>query len=114
MKGWHGVDSANRYQTRVYKLLGEMFSCQNFRLMADELPADNVNPAMALAGWLVHNQMIAVGHATSARYAKIKASLQAWDKLNGKTAAEFKKEYGCECKASGEKKGIEEVAGMGV
>ena len=98
----------------MYKLLGETFSCQNFRLMADELPADNVNPAMALAGWLVHNQMIADGQATSARYAKVKASLQAWDKLNGKTAAEFKEEYGCECKASGEKTAIGEVAGIGI
>jgi endoribonuclease Dicer len=98
----------------MYKLLGETFSCQNFRLMADELPADNINPAMALAGWLVHNQMIADGQATTTRYAKMKASLQAWDKLNEMTAAEFKKEYGCQCKAAGEKKGIEEVAGMGI
>lgn len=71
--------------------------------MADELPADTVNPVMALAGLVVHDQMVAEGHATSARYAKLKASLDAWDKLKGLTAFEFKKEFGCDCKAVGEK-----------
>jgi len=95
----------------MYKLLSETFSCHNFRLMADELEADNVNPTMALAGLIVHDKMLASGQAQSARYAKIKASLSAWDMLKDLSPAEFKKKYGCDCKATGEAKKMDEVVG---
>jgi len=95
----------------MYKLLSETFGCHDFRLMADELPADNVNPAMALAGLIVHDEMLASGQAQSARYAKIKASVTAWDILKGLTPAEFKMKYGCECRAIAVPKKMDEVIG---
>jgi len=79
--------------------------------MADELPADNVNPAMALAGLIVHDEILARGQAQSVRYAKITASVIAWDMLKDLTPVEFKRKYGCECKATGEKKKMDEVVG---
>jgi len=79
--------------------------------MADELPADNVNPAMALAGLIVHEDILASGQVQSARYAKIKASVTAWDQLKNLTPAEFKKQFGCDCKGSGGPKKMEEVVG---
>lgn len=95
----------------MYKLLSETFGCHNFRLMANELEADNVNPAMALAALIVHNEMLASGQAQSARYAKIKASLNAWDMFKNLSPAEFKKKYGCDCKATGESNEMDEVVG---
>lgn len=79
--------------------------------MADELPADNVNPAMALAGLIVHDEMLASGQAQSARYAKIKASIEAWDRLKGLSTAEFKARYGCDCNANGAPKKMDELVG---
>jgi endoribonuclease Dicer len=80
--------------------------------MADEMPADNANPAMAIAGLLVHDQMIAEGRTASARYAKVKCAAAAVEKLGGLTAAEFKKRYGCDCMAAAKKTKIEDAIGV--
>jgi endoribonuclease Dicer len=96
----------------MYNLLSIVFNCQNFRLMANEIPADNANPAMAIAGLLVHDQMIAEGRTTSSRYAKIKCAVAAVDKLQGLSAADFREQYGCDCKAAGTKHTMQDAIGV--
>ena len=60
---------------------------------------DNVTPRV-LAAVIVHNEVVAVGTASSVRYAKLKASEKALLKLEGLSAAEFREKYKCDCRVT--------------
>lgn len=52
------------------------------------------------AAVIVHDQLVAEGEATSARYAKMKASENALSKLEGMPPFRFREKYGCDCHAN--------------
>lgn len=46
---------------------------------------------------IVHNKIVADASGTSSKYAKIRASKSALEKLKGLTPREFRRDYGCDC-----------------
>lgn len=52
---------------------------------------------MVLAAVLVHDVVLAQAMASSARYAKLKASQIGLEKLEGLPLNEFRENYHCEC-----------------
>lgn len=50
-----------------------------------------------LAAVFVHDALVAEGEATSARYAKLKASENGLLKLEGMPPFRFREKYGCDC-----------------
>lgn len=56
-------------------------------------------PERVLAAVIIHDEIVAEGVASSARYAKIKASELALAELVGLPAFKFRDKYGCDCKS---------------
>jgi endoribonuclease Dicer len=76
------------------------FGCQNYCLKAGELQSGDVmGPERVLAAVIIHNEVVAEGVSSSARYAKVKASQIALGALEGLPAFKFRARYGCDCKA---------------
>lgn len=47
---------------------------------------------------MVHSEVVAEGHSSSGRYAKVKASSNALTVLEGLTPLEFRERYNCRCR----------------
>ncbi|KAI9826040.1 MAG: Dicer-like protein 1 [Thelocarpon impressellum] len=96
---------ANSHPTTwLNNILTTNLGCTNFRILAEEIPAlDAALAPQILAAVMVHDDIIAEGRAASDRHARIKASEAALDVLKGLSPAEFRRQYGCDCK--------EEIAG---
>ncbi|PGH14121.1 hypothetical protein AJ79_03238 [Helicocarpus griseus UAMH5409] len=102
---------ANKHPTTyLHNRLAIDFGCTNYCLKAGEVPpiVDGEDPRV-LAAVIIHDEFVAEGIASSARYAKIKASEAALAKLEGLAAFRFREKYGCDCVANkGEEAGVEE------
>lgn len=90
---------ANKFQTYLHNRLTIDFGCSNYCLKAAEVPSGDVMaPERVLAAVIIHDEIVAEGVASSARYAKIKASELAVSALEGLPAFKFREKYGCDCK----------------
>ena len=65
--------------------------------MADEIPSVDGLPPRNVAAVIIHNRVIAHGHASSSKNAKVKACLAANDLLQGLRIGTYRKDYGCDC-----------------
>ncbi|KAF2083173.1 dicer-like protein 1 [Saccharata proteae CBS 121410] len=91
----------NHPTTHLQNLLAVDLGCQDFRIMATELPSVVAmgGPVKCVAGVMVHGKVVAEGFASSGKNAKIKAALRALDLLEGVAPFEFRRRFGCGCVA---------------
>ncbi len=85
-------------QTYLHNLLSLSFGCTNYRIMASEVPA--IVPGglpTAIAGVMIHDEIVAEGTASSGKNAKVKASSQALKLLQNLAPFEYRHTYGCNC-----------------
>ncbi|RMZ76008.1 hypothetical protein DV738_g5169, partial [Chaetothyriales sp. CBS 135597] len=82
----------------VYKKLAEEYGCLDFKVMNTDVREGSVELVIT-AGVLVHDAVVAKCTGSSARYAKVKASKMALDRLDGMTRNEFRERFGCNCAA---------------
>lgn len=85
-------------------------ACHNYAIHANDVPSiDGVTPGGCAAAVMVHEQVIAHGHASSSRYAKIRASVAALDELRYLAPFEFRIKYQCDCMSKARAAGKEEL-----
>ncbi|KAF2143652.1 uncharacterized protein K452DRAFT_296653 [Aplosporella prunicola CBS 121167] len=105
--------------THMHHLLAVTLGCQDYRLMAEELPA--ITPGMpprCVAGLMLHGRIVADGEGASAKSAKMHASKDALEKISGLVPFDFRAKFGCTCHAETDGKGegewvADEVAAEG-
>ncbi|KAF2803072.1 endoribonuclease dcr-1 [Mytilinidion resinicola] len=88
----------NHPTTKLTKLLQVGLGCQDWRIATRM--CDSVIPGArptVVAMVLVHMKVIADGTAVSGRYARIKASNNGLDLLEGLPQFEFRQRFGCDC-----------------
>lgn len=74
------------------------FGCDNYRLMASEVPSIVPDGApTSIAALMVHDEIIAEGQASSSKNAKVKASSNALKVIGKMIPFEYRKLYGCDC-----------------
>lgn len=96
----------NHPVTFLHTLLAVTLGCMAFRLMASEVPsslpdssgkvAKSTRP-LALAAVLVHGTVVADGGGDSTKSAKVVASQNALDLLQGLSLETFREKYSCDC-----------------
>ncbi|CRG84276.1 endoribonuclease Dicer [Talaromyces islandicus] len=92
---------ANKHPTTFLNTtLTTNFGCVQFSLKAGEIPSADGAPPVVLAAVLVHDVVLAQAMASSARYAKLKASQIGLGKLEGLMLNDFREQYHCECSKS--------------
>lgn len=88
----------NHPTTRLSKLLQINFGCREWRMATHTqksiLPGDKDK---VLAMIMIHNKVHFHGVAVSGRYARVKASHAALEKLDGLPEFEYRRTYGCDC-----------------
>ncbi|KAL3420341.1 RNase3 domain protein [Phlyctema vagabunda] len=89
---------ANKHPTTfLSNFLDINMGCNDWRLMQRALPTIDGSKPQVLACVLIHDRIIADSQGGSGRYAKIRASKVAMDKLEGLSPAEFRDKYECTC-----------------
>ncbi|KAK5683827.1 Dicer-like protein 1 [Elasticomyces elasticus] len=90
--------------TALHKKLQESFACQDYRLMAKELPSlDPTEKKDIVAAVMVHNDIVAYSKGKSGRYARLRAAQQAVEMIEGFNLSEFRMRFGCNCVLKEEK-----------
>ncbi|KAI9723933.1 MAG: hypothetical protein M1812_000651 [Candelaria pacifica] len=87
----------NHPTTFLHNLLTITFGCQNYRLLAQEMPSIDGSPIQVIAALMIHNEVVAEGRAASGKNAKVKASSNALEKLKGLAPYEYRMQYRCDC-----------------
>ncbi|KAI9705415.1 MAG: Dicer-like protein 1 [Candelina mexicana] len=87
----------NHPTTFLHNLLTITFGCQNYRLLAQEMPSIDGSPTQVIAALMIHNEVIGEGRAASGKNAKVKASSSALEKLKGLAPYEYRMQYHCDC-----------------
>lgn len=90
---------ANRHPTTyLYNRLGQEFKCRNYDILdSGSALKEKVSEEQVVAGVIIHGKTVAYDTGISARYARVRVSKKALNKLEGLTRDEFRKEYGCNC-----------------
>ena len=91
--------------TRLHKLLQTTYRCQDYRLMAKELPpADGIEMERkdVVAVVIVHNEIIACTKGKSGQYARVRVANYACKAVDGLVPFEFRNKYGCDCHLKGD------------
>ena len=85
--------------THLYHLLQTSFGCEDYRLMAKDLPriGGEAEGTDVVAVVMVHDQIIAHSKGKSARYARLRAANMAIEVLEGLIPADFRQRFGCGC-----------------
>ena len=86
--------------THLHNLLQTTFGCQDYRLMAKELPpADGIemerNDVVAVV--MIHNEIVAWTKGKSGKYARTRVASQAIEAIEGLTPFEFRSKFSCAC-----------------
>ena len=88
---------ANRHPTSyVYKKLTDEYGCTDFKVLSTEAEEGRIETVIT-AGLVVHNTTLSWSQGESARYAKVRASQQALEKLEGMSREEFRRKFACDC-----------------
>ncbi|KAF2459185.1 ribonuclease III domain-containing protein [Lineolata rhizophorae] len=98
--------------TKLHHILSIYLACRDYRLLSKELPALTGSAGRVVAAVLVHGQPIGDGEASSGRYAKIKASIAALEKIEGLAPFEFRERFGCDCPREEGSGGDKKVVGV--
>ena len=91
--------------THLHNLLQTAFGCQDYRLMAKEMPlADGIDLERkdVVAVVMVHNEIIAWTKGKSGKYARTRVASQAIDVIQGLAPFEFRSKFGCTCHLKGD------------
>ena len=67
----------------------------DYRIMARSVDEDE--NGLLFAGVLIHGHVVAEATAPSGKVAKVKASEEALNVLQGMSIANFRQKYGCDC-----------------
>ena len=95
--------ASNHPTTRLSRLLSISFGCSDWRMGA--LETDTIIPGKgkAIAAMvMIHSKVHFHSLGQSGRYARVRASHAALEKLDGLPPYEFRKKYGCDCIDEGE------------
>ena len=88
-------------------------ACHNYAIHASDVPSvDGTTSGGCAAAVMVHDTVIAHGHASSSRYAKIKASAHAFEELRFLAPFEFRLKYGCDCMSKAKAGGKESLGAV--
>lgn len=96
--------AGNHPVTKVRMLLAMSFRCSEWSILADEIPSDDGQSSKTVAGFILHDQVIAHATAANGNVAKTKAAHRALDVLEGLVPAEFRERYQCICSLHEDKK----------
>ncbi|GAB7362238.1 hypothetical protein MBLNU230_g2263t1 [Neophaeotheca triangularis] len=102
--------------THLHNLLQTTYACQQYRLLAKEIPADDpVNgKSLVVAAVMVHKTIVASSRGKSGRYARLRAAQQANEMIEGLAPFEFRAKFGCDCSGEGAVDGEVEKAAKGL
>ncbi|KAK3649185.1 Dicer-like protein 1 [Elasticomyces elasticus] len=90
--------------THLHNKLQESFSCQDYRLMAKELPSlDPTEKKDIVAAVIIHDEIVAFSKGKSGRYARLRAAQQAVEMIEVFNLSEFRMRFGCNCVLKEEK-----------
>jgi endoribonuclease Dicer len=95
--------ASNHPTTRLSRLLGDNFGCNDWRMGALETETLIPGKGKAIAAMvLIHNKVHFHSLGQSGRYARVRASHAALEKLEGLPPFEFRSKYGCDCVRRGD------------
>ncbi|KAF1846746.1 endoribonuclease dcr-1 [Cucurbitaria berberidis CBS 394.84] len=98
--------ASNHPTTRLSRLLSITFGCSDWRMGALETETIIPGKHKAIAAMvIIHNKVHFYSLGKSGRYARVRASHAALEKLDGLPPYEFRKKYGCDCIDEGEGEG---------
>ena len=92
----------NHPTTFLSNLLTNNFNCTYYRVLSSEMPNEDGTASRVAAVVMIHLQIIADAESSSSKYAKIRASHRALEKLKGLAPWEFRKKFSCDCKDENE------------
>ncbi|KAF2861052.1 dsRNA-specific nuclease [Piedraia hortae CBS 480.64] len=98
--------------THLHNLLQITYACQDYCLMAKELPT--VDPSErkdVVAVVLVHETIVAHSKGKSGRYARLRVAQDALQKIEGLAPFEFREKYDCQCHLSEKENGVDRANG---
>jgi endoribonuclease Dicer len=95
--------ASNHPTTRLTRLLSINFGCNEWRMGALETETVISGKGKAIAAMvLIHNKVHFHSLGQSGRYARVRASHAALEKLDGLPPYVFREKYGCDCVDEGE------------
>lgn len=95
--------ASNHPTTRLSRLLSINFGCSEWRMGALETGAVIPGHSKSITAMiLIHNKVHFHSLGQSGRYARVRASQAALEKLDGLPPYEFRAKYGCDCVDEGE------------
>ncbi|CAN9192776.1 unnamed protein product [Alternaria sp. RS040] len=98
--------ASNHPTTRLSRLLSITFGCSEWRMAAMETDTLIPSKGKAIAAMImIHGKVVFHSLGQSGRYARVRASHTALEKLDGLPPYEFRKRYGCDCVYEGEGEG---------
>lgn len=94
---------ANRQPTTyLYHKLGQEFRCRDFEVRDRELTREGAIEHEIVAVVMVHQRVVAEDRGTGARYARSRVCKKVLGMMEGMTAEEYRRIYGCYCKLKGD------------
>ncbi|KAG9194527.1 endoribonuclease Dicer [Alternaria panax] len=103
--------ASNHPTTRLSRLLSITFGCNEWRMAAMETDTLILGKGKAIAAMImIHGKVVFHTLGQSGRYARVRASHAALEKLDGLPPYEFRKKYGCDCVDEGEGEGEQNEA----
>lgn len=88
---------ANRHPTTyLYQKLTDEFKCTNYAVECVE--RDGLMNVKITAAVLIHQKVIETSTGESSRYARVRVSKKALQRLDGLTIEQFREEFHCNCK----------------
>ncbi|KAK5121719.1 hypothetical protein LTR85_004594 [Meristemomyces frigidus] len=97
--------------THLHNLLQTTYGCQDYRLMARELPSiDSTERKDVVAAVMVHDEIVAHSKGKSGRYARSRVAHDALKAVEGLAPFEFRARFGCNCQLRADKHGGELAA----
>jgi len=105
--------ASNHPLTRLHRVLHTHFGCDDWRVGALETETVIPGKSKAIAAMvLIHGKVWFHRLGQSARYARVRVSHAALEKLDGLARYEFRKQYGCDCENAVEGAGADAETGM--
>ncbi|RMY01225.1 hypothetical protein D0868_08600, partial [Hortaea werneckii] len=84
--------------THLHNLLTTTYGCQDYRLIAKELPnVEGTKRKDVVAAVMVHDDIVASSQGKSGRYTRLRAAQQALEQIEGLAPGDFRARFGCDC-----------------
>jgi endoribonuclease Dicer len=98
VQAFHDAGLTYTLQTHLFNVLALDLGCQDYCLLAKELPMESPGTKpKVMAGLIVHETVLCHSIAESGRYAKLRASKKALEELKGLAPYEFRNKFRCDC-----------------